>query len=92
MAHEEEILRNPFSVRHWIRYLDHLQSDKKKNRKEPKRLYMVYERALKELPGSYKLWHAYLVLRKGHVLRKNPKDPAVQVYIKFRKWSCKLSV
>ncbi|CAL8074607.1 unnamed protein product [Orchesella dallaii] len=77
LAHEEEILRNPFSIKHWMRYLDHLRSEKK-YKKEPKRLYMVYERALKQLPGSYKLWHAYLVLRKGHVLKKSPKDPAVQ--------------
>ena len=45
LPYEEEILRNPFSVKCWLRYIefkkdaaDHL-------------LNMVYERALKELPG-----------------------------------------
>jgi pre-mRNA-splicing factor SYF1 len=80
LAHEEEILRNPFSVKHWIRYIEHLKADKK-NRKDPRRLFLVYERALKELPGSYKLWHAYLVSRKGNTLRKSPRDPAVQVKV-----------
>lgn len=79
MAHEEEILRNPFSVKHWIRYIDHLKSDKKKAKKYPQRMHLVYERALKQLPGSYKLWHAYLVLRKSNLARKGPRDPAVEV-------------
>ncbi|KAJ4833904.1 hypothetical protein Tsubulata_032938, partial [Turnera subulata] len=38
LMYEEEVLRNPFSLKMWWRYL----------------------RALKALPGSYKLWHAYL--------------------------------
>jgi pre-mRNA-splicing factor SYF1 len=32
----------------------------------------VYERALKELPGSYKLWKQYLDLRREHVQELNP--------------------
>lgn len=31
---------------------------------------MVYERALKELPGSYKLWYNYLKLRRSQVKGK----------------------
>ena len=51
---EEEILRNPHSLKAWLRYID--------SRKEaiPSKLNMLYERALKELPGSYKLWYLYL--------------------------------
>ncbi|OAD60169.1 Pre-mRNA-splicing factor SYF1 [Eufriesea mexicana] len=54
LPYEEEILRNPYSVKHWQRYIDHLKSTKSNN------LNIVYERALKELPGSYKLWYNYL--------------------------------
>ncbi|EZA47443.1 Pre-mRNA-splicing factor SYF1 [Ooceraea biroi] len=54
LPYEEEILRNPYSVKHWQRYIDHLKNTKSKN------LNVVYERALKELPGSYKLWYNYL--------------------------------
>ena len=28
---------------------------------------MIYERALKELPGSYKLWYNYLRLRRSQL-------------------------
>lgn len=45
LPYEEEILRNPYSVKHWQRYIDHLKSTKSVN------LNIVYERALKELPG-----------------------------------------
>ncbi|XP_043463575.1 pre-mRNA-splicing factor syf1 homolog [Leptopilina heterotoma] len=57
LPYEEEILRNPYSVKHWQRYIDHLKATKSAN------LNIVYERALKELPGSYKLWNNYLRLR-----------------------------
>jgi len=45
LPYEEEILRNPYSVKHWQRYIDHLKNTNSKN------LNVVYERALKELPG-----------------------------------------
>lgn len=50
---EEEILRNPYSVKSWLRYLEY--------KKEAPRstVNLIYERALKELPGSYKLWYNY---------------------------------
>ena len=67
-------------MKHWIRYIDHLRSDKKGTRKRPQRVNLVYERALKQLPGSYKLWYAYLVFRKSQVTNKGPRDPAIQVF------------
>lgn len=49
LLYEEELLRNPYSLKLWWRYLD--------ARKDavPKRRYLLYERALKTLPGSYKV-------------------------------------
>ncbi|KAK2704962.1 pre-mRNA-splicing factor syf1 homolog isoform X2 [Artemia franciscana] len=61
LPYEEEILRNPFSVKHWLRYIDHKKDAPKKI------VNLLYERALKELPGSYKLWHRYLKLRREQV-------------------------
>lgn len=58
IQYEEEILRNAYSVKHWIRYVEH-----KKNASKHV-INQVYERALKQLPGSYKLWYNYLRLRK----------------------------
>ncbi|XP_054157730.1 pre-mRNA-splicing factor syf1 homolog [Oppia nitens] len=90
---EEDILRNPFSVKHWLRYIDH----KKQQSLPPQTkqsssssssaplvstssaaaVNMVYERALKELPGSYKLWIAYLRLRVKQITGHPMIDPQV---------------
>lgn len=54
LLYEEEILRNPFSLKLWWRYLIARAGSPFQKR------FVIYERALKALPGSYKLWHAYL--------------------------------
>ena len=51
LPYEEEILRNPFSVKCWLRYIDHKKAAPKD------RINLIYERSLRELPGSYKLWY-----------------------------------
>lgn len=63
LLYEEELLRNPYSLRMWSRYLD--------ARKESslQRRYLLFERALKALPGSYKvipssLRHCYFICLK----------------------------
>lgn len=72
MPFEEELLRNPFSVKTWCRYLasrgaSALGGDgaaaaalAASPSSTPGRRRVLFERALKALPGSYKLWHAYL--------------------------------
>ncbi|RZF38032.1 hypothetical protein LSTR_LSTR006431 [Laodelphax striatellus] len=72
LPYEEEILRNPFSVKHWLRYIDH-KKDAPKNG-----VNIIYERALKELPGSYKLWYNYLKLRRRQVKGRTILDPAYE--------------
>ena len=49
LIYEEELLRNPYSMKLWWRYIE--------ARKEahPKKRYLLYERAVKALPGSYKV-------------------------------------
>ncbi|KAL2552937.1 Tetratricopeptide repeat (TPR)-like superfamily protein [Forsythia ovata] len=54
LLYEEELLRNPFSLKLWWRYLIARAESPFKKRS------IIYERAVKALPGSYKLWHAYL--------------------------------
>lgn len=49
LQYEEEILRNPFSVKCWIRYIEFKQNAPKNA------LNLIYERALKELPGRYEV-------------------------------------
>ncbi|KAG9488661.1 hypothetical protein GDO78_004942 [Eleutherodactylus coqui] len=69
---EEEILRNPYSVKCWMRYIESKLSAPAHT------LNLIYERALKELPGSYKLWYAYLKQRRKQVKRRCITDPAFE--------------
>eukprot|EP00850_Spirogloea_muscicola_P007794 SM000040S14806 [mRNA] locus=s40:534356:540087:+ [translate_table: standard] len=61
LLYEEELLRNPFTLKLWVRYLQARRDAPARKR------YLIYERALKALPGSFKLWHAYLRERREAV-------------------------
>lgn len=67
---EEEILRDPYSVKAWLRYLD-ARLDAPLQRRA-----VLYERALRALPGSYKLWNAYLLERLVAARGLRPDDAA----------------
>jgi hypothetical protein len=49
LLYEEELLRNPYSLKLWWRYIQ------ARPNVSAKRRYLLYERALKALPGSYKV-------------------------------------
>lgn len=51
---EEELARNPYHLKTWVRYLIY------KSNADPKSRFKIYKRAVKYLPRSYKLWWAYL--------------------------------
>lgn len=68
---EEDIVRNPYSVRHWLRYIDH----KKISAGSPDSVNMLYERCLKQVPGSYKVWIRYLRYRLEITADKPISDP-----------------
>nr|CAD1827749.1 unnamed protein product [Ananas comosus var. bracteatus] len=53
--YEEEVLREPLKLQAWRRYLAALAGA------PPQKRFSIYERALRALPGSYKLWRGYLV-------------------------------
>ncbi|KAL3151001.1 hypothetical protein ABBQ38_012874 [Trebouxia sp. C0009 RCD-2024] len=69
LLYEEELLRNPYSLRMWWRYLEARKDAAQKRR------FLLYERAISALPGSYKasisaassLWHAYLKERRAAI-------------------------
>lgn len=54
VPYEEDVLREPFKISSWLRYLSARAEALLAKRAA------IYERALRALPGSYKLWHAYL--------------------------------
>eukprot|EP00271_Cylindrocystis_brebissonii_P006272 TRINITY_DN18983_c0_g1_i1.p1 TRINITY_DN18983_c0_g1~~TRINITY_DN18983_c0_g1_i1.p1 ORF type:complete len:1191 (+),score=302.06 TRINITY_DN18983_c0_g1_i1:168-3740(+) len=70
LLYEEEILRNPFSLKLWWRYLQARRDGPVKARK------ILFERALIALPGSYKLWNAYLQERQAGVRGLSIRNPA----------------
>lgn len=59
-------------MKHWLRYIEH-------KKKAPKHgVNLIYERALKELPGSYKLWYNYLRIRRQQVKNRCITDPGYE--------------
>ena len=66
VPYEEELIRNPYSLKPWLRYLQH-KTDGPLHEK-----VFVLERACRALPGSYKLWKMYLELRIRHLEGLNP--------------------
>jgi len=58
LQYEEEIARNPYFLKNWLNYLTFKKDFPASVR------YLIYERAIKFLPRSYKLWFSYLNERK----------------------------
>jgi pre-mRNA-splicing factor SYF1 len=66
VPYEEELIRSPYSLKPWLRYLQH-KSDAPLHER-----VFILERACRDLPGSYKLWKMYLDLRVEHLRGLNP--------------------
>lgn len=69
LPYEEEILRNAYSVKCWLRYVQHKKAAPKNA------VNQIYERALRQLPGSYKLWYNYLRQRRQQAKGRCLSDP-----------------
>ena len=65
---EEELLRNPHSLKSWLRYIESREDA------PAKQMNILYERALRELPGSYKLWYKYLTVKREQVKERPIKN------------------
>ena len=72
---EDEISKNPYHIKLWWNYLLYKKGSVALQR------YMIYERALKYLPRSYKLWHAYLQERVQDVRFKSASSKKVKIVI-----------
>ncbi|KAF3137674.1 pre-mRNA-splicing factor syf1 [Orbilia oligospora] len=71
---EQDIQRDKEpDVKTWLQYINH----KKKNGKLAE-LVFVFERAVKEMPRSYKIWKMYLDIRVKHVEGLNPSKYAAE--------------
>ncbi|KAJ1518025.1 hypothetical protein HMI54_003006 [Coelomomyces lativittatus] len=58
IAFENDLIRNPYTTRPWLRYLDHKLGYL--DRIPESHYIILFERAVKTLPGSYRLWKHYL--------------------------------
>ncbi|KAL9122696.1 MAG: hypothetical protein Q9187_000752 [Circinaria calcarea] len=67
VVYEQDILRDPASVKPWSAYVDFKHQHGTLLEKA-----FVLERACTQLPRSYKLWKIYLELRVKHLRNKNP--------------------
>lgn len=72
VLYEEDIQRNMYSLKYWLRYLD------AKRRSPAATRFVLFERALKAIPGSYKLWRSYLQERVAATKDRVPIDPVHQ--------------
>lgn len=70
LLYEEDILRNAYSLKYWWRYME------AKKRSPPRQRNVIAERALRYLPGCYKIWHAYLDDRREQCKSKPPGHPS----------------
>ena len=69
---EHVLLDNPHSVETWCAYVRACTEHKVSHTCQ----FVVYERAVRELPGSYKLWHGYLRDRVQWTLTRHPRSSA----------------
>ncbi|KYQ93672.1 TPR-like helical domain-containing protein [Tieghemostelium lacteum] len=73
IPYEDDITRNPYNVNTWLRYLEF-----KTISPQPTRNF-IYERALREIPRSYKIWHKYLQERTNLVRGKCIQDSSFEL-------------
>lgn len=72
VAFEDELARNPYSIRVWWSYIQSKQGAPAAVR------YLLFERAVKALPGVYKFWNTYLILRREECQELSADDPEVE--------------
>lgn len=72
LLYEEDLLRNAYSLRYWLRYIEAKKAAPARQRN------LIAERALKYLPGAYKIWRPYLNDRRAQVKNCQPGDAAIE--------------
>ena len=92
MYYEQEISRNSYSVKAWWNYLYYLEQSHAvsitmkgtgigTSSSRSRERFVVYERAVRYLPRSYKLWHAYLNERTDRVAHKPVTSKGHQILV-----------
>ncbi|CCG81209.1 putative DNA repair and transcription protein [Taphrina deformans PYCC 5710] len=71
LVYEEDLLRDPYSIKFWLRYINE-QHNRFSRTRNLGPIVLTYERACRELPGSYKLWKMYLDFRLSLMKGLNP--------------------
>jgi hypothetical protein len=72
LLYEEELLRNPYSLKMWWRYIQ-ARADASERRR-----HLLFERALRALPGSYKVGRkAWLCVCSGYHMLSSTQQGGV---------------
>ncbi|PVU96072.1 hypothetical protein BB561_001415 [Smittium simulii] len=59
---EQDVQSDPYNLRNWLQYIEH-----KTTKNQNTAVILLFERAVKALPGSFKLWKRFLEIRKSDV-------------------------
>lgn len=71
LAHEENVLRDPFNPEPWHDYLNHLS----KHTEDYSTLFPIFERAVAALPQNFELWYQYVQAFQNEALKRHPDHP-----------------
>ena len=77
LLYEEELLRNPYSLKMWWRYLEARRDAPARKR------YILYERALKALPVSYKVCQCPSAPAASHPDKPLERVSACEICLKY---------
>lgn len=78
---EEQISQNPYHLKLWWNYLTATATESSATKGQARKRNLIYERALRYLPRSYKLWHSYLDERRNYLEGKNISSKGYQILV-----------
>lgn len=73
--YEDDVARNPYHLNSWVHYVQSKADSAALTR------YKIYERAVRYLPRSYKLWYAYITDLMERLEKKNITDKRNELLI-----------
>ncbi|KAI9219946.1 hypothetical protein BC828DRAFT_384760 [Blastocladiella britannica] len=87
LPHEHLLLRDPYRPATWLTYIAHKLGMVAMGSVPPSHLALLYERAVATIPGSYKLWKAYLDWSRARLRHLAPGSRARAAEV-TRIWGC----
>lgn len=83
LLYEEELLRNPTALRLWIKYIE------ARHEAPAKKRFLLYERAIQKLPGSYKVCMTIIIVLMCKLIPGIGRSVAPMVCCSYGTSTCK---